>query len=199
MSDEMTRPMLQVAIKRAATQCVTAERAVIGGDPRGANARIWAVSGFTVRTARACAWLHVAAAALRRGFHQLAAAAASRRHRPRSSASGAPPTGFCKKEQRRRRLARVCEAQTRVTRRRFRCKFNALAIFRVARAAEDRPAQSRRRFRCRFNALATITAPRLRPRSATAPWPGQRPAPPVHYAKKVQRGPRRPHTTRANG
>jgi hypothetical protein len=68
MSNGMTRPMLQVVVQRATTQCVIAERAVIGGDPRGADARIWAVSGLIVRAARASAWLHVAAEALRRGF-----------------------------------------------------------------------------------------------------------------------------------
>ena len=74
--------------------------------------------------------------------HQLAAAPASSRHRPRSSSllqrSAANRIG--KKEQRRRRLARVWEAQTYASRRRFRCRLNALAIFRIARAAEGRPA-----------------------------------------------------------
>jgi len=68
MSGEMTRPMLRVAAQQETTQWVIAERAVIGGDPRDVDARIWAVSGLIVRTARAFAWLRVAAEALRRGF-----------------------------------------------------------------------------------------------------------------------------------
>ena len=122
--------------------------------------------------------------------HQLAAAPASRRHRPRSArCSSGAANRIRKKEQRRRRLARVYEVKTCTSRRRFRCRFNALAIFRIARAAEDRPAQSRRRFRCRFNALATITAPRLRP--AVGDRPLARPAASADGASR-KKNPARP-------
>jgi hypothetical protein len=68
MSNEMTRPMLQVAVQRAVAQCIVAERAVIGGNSRGVHARVWAGSGLIVWTGRASAWLHVAAEGVRRGF-----------------------------------------------------------------------------------------------------------------------------------
>src|SRR5579863_10425792 len=69
MSNEMTRRMLQVAVQRAVAQCAIAERAVIGGGPRGgAHARGWAGSGLIVWTGRASAWLHAAAEVVRRGF-----------------------------------------------------------------------------------------------------------------------------------
>lgn len=60
--------MVRVTVQRPAIPCVIAERADIGGDPRGVDARIWAVSGLIVRTARSSAWLYVAAGVLRRGL-----------------------------------------------------------------------------------------------------------------------------------
>ena len=78
-------------------------------------------------------------------------------------------------------------------------KANALAIFRIARAAEV----ALRKAGAVSDAASMHSRPSPRngcgQRSATAPWPGQRPAPPVHHAKKIQRGPRRPRATRANG
>src|SRR5579872_6653992 len=118
--------------------------------------------------------------------HQLAAAPASSRHRPRSSSllQRSAANRIRKKEQRRRRLARVWEAQTYASRRRFRCRLNALAIFRIARAAEVALRKA--------GAVSDADSMHSRPsprngcgqRSATAPWPGKRPAPPVHHAKK---------------
>ena len=60
--------MLQVAVQRTAIQYAGAERAVIGGNPRGVDARIWAVSDLIAGIAPTSAWLHVAAAALWPGF-----------------------------------------------------------------------------------------------------------------------------------
>src|SRR5579872_7035143 len=104
--------------------------------------------------------------------HQLAAAPASRRHRPRSSSllQRSAANRIRKKEQRRRRLARVWEAQTYASRRRFRCRLNALAIITAAAVGGRRP--------------------------PLGPASGQRRR---CIRKKIQRGPRRPHTTRANG
>ena len=155
--------------------------------------------------------------------HQLAAAPASSRHRPRSSSllQRLAANRIRKKEQRRRRLARAYEAQTYASWRRFRCKFNALAIFRIASRAREtsKSAQRGALSDVEFNALAIFGSPgaaepfrsriqctRDHHRAAAAaigrrraPWPGKRPAPPVHRAKIIQRGPRRPRATRANG
>jgi len=60
--------MLQVAVQRAVIRRVIAERAVIGGDPRGVHAGASAVSSLIVLTARSSKWLHIAAEALRRGL-----------------------------------------------------------------------------------------------------------------------------------
>jgi hypothetical protein len=50
-------------------------------------------------------------------------------------------------------------------------------------------------FQMQIQRACAITTPRLRPASATAPWPGNRPAPTVHYAKKssAARGAHVPH------
>lgn len=68
MSNGISQPMLQVAIQRTAAQCAIAECAIIGRDPRGVDARIWAVFGLIVRAARASARLRAAADVLRRGL-----------------------------------------------------------------------------------------------------------------------------------
>ena len=62
--------------------------------------------------------------------------------------------------------------------------FNALAIFRIARAAEV--ALRKAGAVSDANSMHSRPSPRngCGQRSATAPWPGQRPAPPVHHAKK---------------
>ena len=120
--------------------------------------------------------------------HQLAAA--------RPAVGSDPVAARCSSQ---RRLARAYEVQARASRRRFRCRFNARAVFRIARAAE---------VRCRkAGAVSDADSMQLRPsprrgcgqHSATTSWPGQRPALPVHHAKKIQRGSRRPRARRANG
>ena len=68
MSNGTSQPVLQVTIQRTAAQWVIAERAIIGGDPRGVDARMSVVFGLIVRAVRASAWLRSTAKVFRRGF-----------------------------------------------------------------------------------------------------------------------------------
>ena len=99
--------------------------------------------------------------------HQLAAAAASRRQRPRScSLLQRSAANRIRKKEQRRRRLAHCGKRKPMQ----------------ADAVSD------------ANSMHSRPSPRLR--SATHPRPGKRPAPPVHHAKKIQRGARRPRTTR---
>jgi hypothetical protein len=81
----------------------------------------------------------------------------------------------------------VYEAQTRISRRRFRCRFNAHALFGSRgrpKFAVAKPAPFQMQIQCPRD-----PSPRrgCGQHSATTAWPGQRPAPPVHHAKNPAR------------
>ena len=133
--------------------------------------------------------------------HQLAAAAASRRHRPRSSSllQRSAANRIRKKEQRRRRLARVWEAQTCASRRRFRCRLQCTGDFSDREGGRRSPCVKPAPFQMQ------IQCTRDHHRAAAAATVGDRPLARQAAStagasrKKIQRGPRRPRATRANG
>ena len=117
--------------------------------------------------------------------HQLAAAAASSRHRPRSSSllQRSPPTGFAKKNS--------GDAASRACRKRKPMQADAVSDansmhwrFFGSRGRPKSPCVKPAPFQMQIQCTRDHHRARLRPRSATAPWPGKRPAPPVHHAKK---------------